>query len=105
MPYRPAWRIVDSIAYEMSVSRPRPDRSDRAPAAIPAHIASCATSIIRSIFGSICPTPTVIAASPCQPSTMAPQSREITSPSRRICCGAGIACTICSFTLEQIEAG
>src|SRR2546421_4540314 len=106
IPYRPpAPRIDASIAAEMSVSRPRPVRSARAPAAIPAHIESSATRIMRVILGSISPTPTVIAASPCQPSRIAPQSSEITSPSRRTCFGDGIACTICSFTLEQIVAG
>src|SRR2546430_2581783 len=105
IPYRPAPRIDASIAAEMSVSRPRPVRSARAPAAIPAHMASSATVIIRSTFGSIWPTPTVTAASPCQPSRIAPQSMEITSPSRSTWVDAGIACTICSLTLEQIVAG
>jgi hypothetical protein len=61
--------------------------------------------IIRAIRGSTSPTPTVIAASPCQPSTIAPQSSEMTSPSRSTCRGEGMACTICSFTLAQMVAG
>src|SRR2546430_16517483 len=66
MPYRPALRTAASIAAEISVRRPRPVRGPRAPAAIPAHIPSWATPIIRAIRGSISPTPTVTAASPKQ---------------------------------------
>ena len=51
------------------------------------------------------PTPTVRAASPCQPRTMAPQSIETMSPSRRIRLGLGMPCTISSFTDVQITAG
>jgi hypothetical protein len=47
----------------------------------------------------------VTAASPCQPSRIAPQSTEIRSPSARIWVAAGMPCTICSFTEAQIDAG
>ncbi len=105
MPYRPPLRTAFSTAWEMSVSRPRPLAAPRAAAAIPAHIASSATAAIFSSAGSTSPTPTVIAASPCQPARTAPQSIEMMSPSRSTCSGAGIAWTTCSLTEEQIEAG
>src|SRR5215475_1678217 len=105
MPYRP-WRLISaSIAAEMSVSRPRPDAAPRAAAAIPAHIASSAASAIRSNSGFTSPTPTVMAASPCHPSTIAPQSSEMRSPSASTAACDGMACTTCSFTDEQIVAG
>ena len=51
------------------------------------------------------PTAMVTAASPCQPSRIAPQSTEIRSPSASTWRGAGMPCTICSFTDAQIDAG
>ena len=105
MPYRPPLRTALSTAWEMSVSRPLPEAAPRAAAAIPAHIASSATAVILSSAGSTSPTGTVTAASPCQPSSTAPQSIEIRSPSRSTCCGDGMACTTCWLTEEQIDAG
>ena len=46
-----ALRIDDSIAYEMSVSRPLPDFTPRAAAAMPAHSESTATSVMRHQLG------------------------------------------------------
>jgi hypothetical protein len=105
MPYRPALRIVFSTLNEMSVSRPRPLVAPRAAAAIPAHMPSSATSAIRSSAGSVRPTPTVMAASPCQPCRIAPQSSDTRSPSSSTCRAAGMPCTTCSFTEAQIDAG
>jgi hypothetical protein len=51
------------------------------------------------------PTGIVTAASPCQPSRIAPQSTEIRSPSASTCPALGMPCTICSFTDAQIDAG
>ena len=51
------------------------------------------------------PTPTVRAASPCHPPTMAPQSMEMMSPSPRLRRGLGMPCTISSFTDVQMVAG
>ena len=51
------------------------------------------------------PTPTVTAASPCHPATIAPQSTEMMSPSRNRRCGLGMPCTISSFTEVQMAAG
>ena len=53
---------------------------------------------------AIVPTPVVNAASPCQPSTIAPQSIEITSPSCSTR-GPGMPWMISVFTLAQITAG
>ena len=50
------------------------------------------------------PIGTVIAASPCQPSTIAPQSMETTSPSARTRC-PGIPCTTSWLTDAQMVAG
>ena len=50
------------------------------------------------------PTGTVIAASACQPSTIAPASMPMMSPSRSFRF-PGIPWTICSFTEVQIVAG
>jgi hypothetical protein len=54
--------------------------------------------------GLIVPTPAVNAASPCHPSTIAPQSIEMMSPSRRTY-GPGIPCTITSLGEAQITPG
>ena len=45
-----------------------------------------------------------MAASPCHPATMAPQSMEITSPSASTR-GPGMPCTTSSLTEAQIVAG
>ena len=55
----------------------------------------------RASSGSISPTPAVKAASPCQPSTIAPQSIETMSPSSSRT-GPGIPCTMTSFGEAQI---
>ncbi len=83
----------------MSVTRP-PSRA----AAIPAHRASSVTRISSETSGGTSPIATVIAASPCQPSTMAPQSMEITSPSTSTRL-PGMPCTTSSLTEAQIVAG
>ena len=74
----PCARSGASTACEMSPTRP-PSRA----AAMPRHMAA---SVTRDQLGRPRPAPrrpaTVIAASPCQPSTIAPQSIETRSPSR-----------------------
>ncbi len=70
-------------------------------AANPRHIASSVTRISSSASSGTSPTATVIAASPCQPSTMAPQSIETTSPSS-ITRSPGMPCTTSSFTETQM---
>ena len=73
-------------------------------AAIPAHSDSSVTCISSVTSSPTSPMATVIAASPCQPSTMAPQSMEITSPSTssRL---PGMPWTTSSLTDAQIVAG
>ena len=83
----------------MSVSRP-PSRA----AAKPAHIDCSQTRISSVSSGATSPTPTVTAASPCQPSMMAPQSMLTMSPSRSTR-PPGMPCTISSLTDVQIVAG
>ncbi len=76
-------------------------------AEIPAHMAPSVTRISSSTSGrtwSSGPTATVIAASPCHPSTIAPQSIEITSPSRSTR-SPGMPWTTSSLTEAQIVAG
>ena len=88
------------MAALMSVTRPP---SFAAP--IPAHKASWVTrhsSAASAVAGW--PTKTLRAASPCQPSTMAPQSIETRSPSRNTR-SPGIPCTTSSFTETQITPG
>ena len=71
---------------------------------MPAHSEPSVTLISSSTSGRTSPTATVIAASPCQPSTIAPQSIEMTSPS----CSTrepGMPCTTSSLTDAQIVAG
>ena len=100
IPYGPAPRTDASTAWEMSVSR--------WPAcawARPRHSAVSHTSSSRVSSGAISPTPTVRAASPCQPSTMAPQSMEMMSPSRSTVSGRGMPCTMTWLTDVQIDAG
>jgi len=69
--------------------------------------ASSATSIRREADGEIAPTPAVKAASPCQPSTMAPQSIDTMSPSSSVSAGPspGMPCTTTSLIEAQITAG
>ena len=83
----------------MSLTRP-PSRA----AAIPAHSDSSVTRISSVTSGDTSPTATVIAASPCQPSTIAPQSIEMTSPSSSTR-APGIPCTTSSLTEAQMVAG
>jgi hypothetical protein len=83
----------------MSLTRP-PSRA----AAKPAHIEPSVTRISSVTSAGTSPTGTVIAASPCQPSTMAPQSIEITSPSARTR-SPGMPCTTWSLTEAQMEPG
>ena len=75
-------------------------------AAMPAHIDSSVTRE-SSISSGACPEPTkaVYAASPCQPSMIAPQSMEMMSPSLRTTSSDGMPCTTTSFTEVQIVAG
>ncbi len=84
----------------MSLSR-RP----AAACAMPAHIDASQASSMAWSAGSISPTPTDSAESPCQPSRIAPQSMEITSPTRSTCSSLGMPCTTCSFTDVQMLAG
>ena len=83
----------------MSVTRP-PSRA----AAMPRHSDSSVTRISSVTSAGTSPTATVIAASPCQPSTMAPQSSETTSPSTSTR-SPGMPCTTSSLTDAQIEPG
>jgi len=71
---------------------------------MPAHSAPSVTSISRRTSSGTSPIATVIAASPCQPSTIAPQSIEITSPSTSSR-GPGMPCTTSSLTDAQMVAG
>jgi hypothetical protein len=80
----------------MSVTRPPSDA-----AANPRHIASSVTRIRSSASSPTGPTATVMAASPCQPSTIAPQSMETMSPSA-ITRSPGMPCTTSSFTEAQM---
>ena len=83
----------------MSVSRRR-----RTAWAIPAQRASSVARLRASAAAVTSPTGTVIAASPCQPATMAPQSIEIRSPSASTR-DPGMPCTTSSLTEVQITAG
>ena len=74
-------------------------------AAMPRHIASSVIRISSASFGSTSPTGTVTAESPCQPSRMAPQSMEMTSPSRSARASVGMPWTTSSLTEAQIVAG
>ena len=84
----------------MSDSRP-PGSAAAMPAA---SAASQAADSARSAADTA-PTAMVTAASPCQPSRIAPQSTEIRSPSASTASAAGMPCTICSLTEAQIDAG
>ena len=86
----------------MSLSRP-----PRRAAAIPRHSESSVTSQQAAHLvghGVSAPTATVMAESPCQPSTMAPQSMETTSPSASTR-SPGMPCTTSSLTDAQIVPG
>ena len=63
------------------------------------------TRISSSTSGRTSPTATVIAASPCQPSTIAPQSMEIDVAVLRATRSPGMPCTTSSLTEAQIVAG
>ncbi len=62
------------------------------------------TSIRRCDSASTSPTPTVIAASACQPSMIAPQSIETMSPASSTR-GPGMPCTTTSFGEMHATAG
>src|SRR5262249_31985151 len=100
MPYSPAARTLHSTACEMSDSR-APGRA----AASPCHSARSQSVISLACPAEMTGTPTVSAASACQPSTLAPQSMETTSPSRSTREALGIPCTISSLTQVQIVGG
>ena len=96
----PAARVPDSMACETSVSR-----LPGTIAAMPASSDSLVASESASSAASRVPTPKVIAASPCQPSSTAPQSMDTRSPGARISAAEGMPCTTRSLTDAQIDAG
>src|SRR5580704_6072069 len=100
IPYRPLARALVSTACEMSLSR-FPGRAW----ARPAHSARSQARSSSASSSLIGPTPTVRAASPCQPSRIAPQSIEIRSPAASRASALGMPCTIWSLTEVQIVAG
>ena len=63
------------------------------------------TSMRRCDSSSISPIGTVIAASACQPSMIAPQSIERMSPSSSTTSSLGMPCTMTSFGDVQTTAG
>ena len=63
------------------------------------------TSSRRFFSGEIFPTAYVQALSPTHPSTMAPVSMEMMSPSLSTTPREGMPWTICSFTDAQMEPG
>ena len=63
------------------------------------------TSMSRVDSASISPTATVIAASACQPSMIAPQSMEMMSPSSSTTVSLGMPCTITSLGDVHTTAG
>jgi len=79
-------------------------RPPRRAAAIPRHRDSSVTRISSTTSSGTAPSATVIAASPCQPSTMAPQSIETTSPSASTR-SPGMPCTTSSLTEVQMVPG
>ncbi len=89
-----------STAALMSDSRPPATARLR-----PCHRARSHVSSRPDWAGVSGPTPTVTAASPCQPPTMAPQSTEIRSPAASRTSGRGMPCTTSSLTEVQIVAG
>ena len=74
-------------------------------AAMPCHSASSQARSSVACSAEIVPTPTVTAASPCQPLTMAPQSMEMMSPSASRRSGLGMPCTISLLTDVHSVAG
>ena len=74
-------------------------------AAMPASIDSRVASDSAASAGMSAPTPNVTAASPCQPSMMAPQSIDTRSPWTSISSADGMPCTTRSFNDEQMLAG
>ena len=74
-------------------------------AAIPASIDSLVARDSASSTRMSAPTPNVIAESPCQPSTIAPQSMDTRSPGARISVADGMPCTTRSLTDAQMLAG
>ncbi len=71
------------------------------PASIDCFVAADkASSIAISV-----PMPKVTAASPCQPSMIAPQSIDTRSPAASFSSGVGMPCTTRSLTDEQMLAG
>ncbi len=68
---------------------------------MPRHSASSVTRMSSVTSSGTSPIATVVAASPCQPSTIAPQSIEMMSPSRstRV---PGMPCTTWSLTDVQM---
>ena len=96
---RPAASATSWTAAPMSESRP-----PGCIASIPAARDASVTSMRRCASGSISPTPAVNAASPCQPSTIAPQSMEMRSPSSSRY-EPGMPWTMTSFGDVQITAG
>ena len=71
---------------------------------MPRHMACRVTSESAVTSAGTSPTATVVAASPCQPSTIAPQSMEMTSPSASTR-SPGMPCTTSSLTEAQIDPG
>ncbi len=69
---------------------------------MPAHIEPSVTAIRAATSSGTSPRATETAASPCQPSTMAPQSIETRSPSASTR-APGTPCTTSSLTDTQIE--
>ena len=65
---------------------------------------SSVTRISSRTSSGTSPTATVTAASPCQPSRIAPQSIEMMSPSPSTR-PPGMPCTISSLTEAQMEPG
>ncbi len=92
--------MLFSTAWETSPSRP-PSRA----AVTPAHMAASHAADRAAAPGVTSPTGTVIAASPCQPSTIAPKSMEIRSPAASRSCADGMPWTTRSLTDVQITAG
>ena len=82
-----------------------PSRLPGRAASSPAHMHRSVTSSRRFFSGEIFPTAYVHALSPTQPSTMAPVSMEMMSPSLSTTLREGMPCTICSFTDAQMEPG
>jgi hypothetical protein len=72
-------------------------------AAMPAIIAERAAATSRAAGSGTAPTVKVRAASPCQPSTMAPASMDTSAPSRTRRVAEGMPCTTSASIETQIE--